>query len=106
MCKANRNVVNSAPAQSLHAIMLRMWLQELDQNALSVLLGTDMMVSGDWLILALSSMGGQKSWATVFRAFAMRLIQKGNLHTAAMCLLALDDKQGAVEVYISHKQYM
>lgn len=98
--------MNSTPTQSLHAIMLRMWLQELDQNALSVLLGTDMMVSGDWLILALSSMGGQKSWATVFRAFAMRLIQKGNLHTAAMCLLALDDKQGAVEVYISHKQYM
>lgn len=37
--------------------MLRMWLSDLDQNSLSVLLGADFMVSGDWMFLALSAMG-------------------------------------------------
>lgn len=37
--------------------MLRMWLGDLDQNSLSVLLGADFMVSGDWMFLALSAMG-------------------------------------------------
>jgi len=36
----------------------------------------------------------------------MRLLQKGELHTAALCLLALGDKNDAVEVYVSHKRYM
>lgn len=37
--------------------MLRMWLGDLDQNSLSVLLGADFVVAGDWMFLALSAMG-------------------------------------------------
>ena len=49
--------MDSVDSRSLTAVMLRMWLGELDQNSLSVLLGSDFMVSADWLFLALSAMG-------------------------------------------------
>ncbi|KAG0635022.1 WD40-repeat-containing domain protein [Tuber brumale] len=90
----------------MSAVILRMWLGDLDQNSLSVLLGADFSVPGDWVFLALSAMDGQKSWNHVVRAFVMRLLQKGELHTAVLCLLALGDKSDAVEVYVSHKKYM
>lgn len=49
--------VDSVDSRSMDAVMLRMWLGDLDQNSLSVLLGADFMVSGDWMFLALSAMG-------------------------------------------------
>ncbi|KAL7275376.1 hypothetical protein RUND412_001681 [Rhizina undulata] len=98
--------LDSVDSRSANAIMLRMWLGDLDQNSLSVMLGTELMVSGDWMLLALSAMGGQKSWNHVVRAFVMRLLQKGELHTAVLCLLALGDRNDAVEIYVSHKKYM
>lgn len=36
-----------------------MWLGDLDQNSLAVMLGADFTISGDWLFLALSAMGKQ-----------------------------------------------
>lgn len=36
----------------------------------------------------------------------MRLLQRGDVNTAVLCLLALGDKNDAVEVYVSHKRYM
>jgi hypothetical protein len=49
--------VESVNARSLNALILRMWLGDLDQNSLTVLLGADFNVAGDWLFLALSAMG-------------------------------------------------
>lgn len=40
------------------------------------------------------------------RAFVMRLLQKNDLHMAVLCLLAIGDKTDAVELYVSHKQYL
>ena len=51
------DIVELVDSRSLTAVMLRMWLGELDQNSLSVLVGADFMVSADWLFLALSAMG-------------------------------------------------
>jgi hypothetical protein len=50
-------LVDSVNARSLNLLILRMWLGDLDQNSLSVMLGADFSVSGDWLFLALSAMG-------------------------------------------------
>jgi hypothetical protein len=49
--------VDSVNARSINSLILRMWLGDLDQNSLSVMLGADFNVSGDWLFLALSAMG-------------------------------------------------
>lgn len=51
--------MDSLNARSLSAVVLRMWLNDLDQNSLAVMLGADFMVSGDWLFLALSATGKQ-----------------------------------------------
>ncbi|KAI5843207.1 WD40-repeat-containing domain protein [Tricharina praecox] len=98
--------LESVNARSLNSLVLRMWLGDLDQNSLAVMLGADFSVSGDWLFLALSAMGGQNSWTHVARAFVLKLLQKGEIHTAVLCLLAIGDKNDAVEIYISHKLYL
>ena len=124
--------VDAVNARSLNALILRMWLGELDQNALSVMLGADFAVSGDWLLLALSAtggltflpfvartyliknadfmrscgVGGQNAWTHVVRAFVLKLLQKGDLHMAVLCLLAIGDKSDAVEVYVNHKRFL
>lgn len=53
--------MDSVDSKSLTAIMLRMWLGDLEQNSLSVLLGSNLQVSADWLFLALSAMGRSSS---------------------------------------------
>lgn len=52
-----KHAVDSVDARSMSAVILRMWLGDLDQNSLSVLLGADFFVPGDWMFLALSAMG-------------------------------------------------
>ncbi|KAF8421586.1 WD40-repeat-containing domain protein [Tirmania nivea] len=101
-----RDELDSVDSRSLTAVMLRMWLGELDQNSLSVLLGSDFMVSADWLFLALSAMDGKKAWDTVARAMVMRLAQKGDIHTAAVVLLALGAAKDAVDIYVTHNMHM
>lgn|SRR5690606_17398517 len=98
--------VEGVDPKSMHAITLKTWMDENDPNALACLLGGDAMVTIDWVIMALSAMNGEKSSSLVARAFAMRFIQKGDLHTAVVLLLALGDKTGAIEIYVSHKHYL
>lgn len=52
-----KHAVDSVDARSMSAVILRMWLGDLNQNSLSVLLGADFSVPGDWVFLALSAMG-------------------------------------------------
>lgn len=40
------------------------------------------------------------------RAFVIKLLQKNDIHMAVLCLLAIDDKNEAVEIYISNKMYL
>ncbi|KAI5815327.1 WD40-repeat-containing domain protein [Pyronema omphalodes] len=98
--------MDSVNARSINSLILRMWLGDLDQNSLSVMLGADFNVSGDWLFLALSAMAGQNSWTHVARAYVLKLLQKNDIHMAVLCLLAIGDKNDAVEVYVSHHCYL
>lgn len=86
--------------------MLRLWLNELDQNALAVLMGSETLVPSDWMFIALSAMNGPKAWQQTIRIFIMRLIQKNDIHNAVMCFLAIGERENAIEQYISSKKYM
>ncbi|KAK6542789.1 hypothetical protein TWF694_006731 [Orbilia ellipsospora] len=101
-----REEIAQHPARSLQSLMLRLWLQDLDANALNVLMGSDTLVPSDWLFIALAAMGGQKSWQQSVRVFIMRLIQKGDVHNAVMCFLMIGERDQAIEHYISNKKYM
>lgn len=37
---------------------------------------------------------------------ALRLVQKGEIHTAAVVLLALGNAKDAVDIYVTHKMHM
>ncbi|KAF3191026.1 hypothetical protein TWF106_008028 [Orbilia oligospora] len=101
-----REEIAQHPARSLQSLMLRLWLHDLDANALNVLMGSETLVPSDWLFIALSAMGGQKSWQQTVRVFIMRLIQKGDVHNAVMCFLMIGERDQAIEHYVSNKKYM
>ncbi|EWC45684.1 hypothetical protein DRE_05245 [Drechslerella stenobrocha 248] len=101
-----REEIAQHPARSLQSLMLRLWLQDLDANALNVLMGSETLVASDWLFIALAAMGGQKSWQQTVRVFIMRLIQKGDVHTAVMCFLMIGERDQAIDHYVSNKKYM
>ena len=42
----------------------------------------------------------------VARAMVMRLAQKGEIHTAALVLLALGNAKDAVDIYVTHSMHM
>jgi hypothetical protein len=73
--------VESVNARSMNSLILRLWLGDIDQNSLAVMLGADFAVSGDWLFLALSAMGkhnfqifaGERNGKTEFERFGSHL---------------------------------
>ncbi|EPS35258.1 hypothetical protein H072_11571 [Dactylellina haptotyla CBS 200.50] len=101
-----REEIAQHPARSVQSLMLRLWLHDLDANALNVLMGSETLVPSDWLFIALAAMGGQKSWQQTVRLFIMRLIQQGDVHNAVMCFLMIGEREQAIEHYLSNKKYM
>lgn len=68
--------------------------------------GSDTMNSSDWMLLALSTIGGQASTKKIGQAFVPRLLEKGDIHAAVTILLGLGEHNDAVEVYYSHHLFM
>lgn len=64
------------------------------------------MTSSDWMLLALSGIGGQASQHKLGRAYVQRLLENGDVHAAATIMVGMGDYNDAVEIYISHKKYM
>lgn len=91
---------------STSAVLLSKWLGEVDVDMLAAAVGTGNISSSDWMLLALSQMGGQASASKLGQAFVQRLLQEGDVHTSATILLGLGDHSDAVEVYVSRNYYM
>ncbi|KAI9761225.1 MAG: aldehyde dehydrogenase (NAD(P)(+)) ald5 [Chaenotheca gracillima] len=91
---------------SASAVLLSKWLGDVDADMMASMVGSQTMTSSDWMLLALSSMGGQNSTKKVGEAFVQRLLEKGDIHAAATILLGLGEQNDAVEVYVSHHLYM
>lgn len=91
---------------STSAVLLSKWLGEVNVDMLAAAVGTGNISSSDWMLLALSQMGGQASTSKLGQAFVQRLLQEGDVHTSATILLGLGDHSDAVEVYVSRNYYM
>ncbi|CAG8973542.1 hypothetical protein HYALB_00002868 [Hymenoscyphus albidus] len=96
----NRHPVGSPPR-----LLLAKWLGDIDTDVLAATT-SDSMTSSDWMLLALCGIGGTASQAKVARAFVQRLLEKGDVHTAATILIGMGDQNDAIEIYVSHKRYM
>ena len=91
---------------STSAVLLSKWLSDVDVDMLAAAVGSGNISSSDWMLLALSQMGGQASTSKLGQAFVQRLLQEGDVHTSATILLGLGDHSDAVEVYVSRNYFM
>ncbi|RDL36501.1 uncharacterized protein BP5553_05853 [Venustampulla echinocandica] len=92
------------PAGSPNRLLLAKWLGDIDTDIMAT--SSESMTSSDWMLLALSGIGGTASQAKVARAYVQRLLEKGDVHTAATILIGMGDQNDAIEIYVSHKKYM
>jgi hypothetical protein len=64
------------------------------------------MSSSDWMFLALTQMGGQSSTKKIGEAFVQKMLEKGDIHSAATILIGLGEQNDAIEVYVSRCYFM
>lgn len=89
---------------STNRILLAKWLGDINTDIMAM--GSENMTSSDWMLLALSGIGGQASQHKLGRAYVQRLLENGDVHAAATIMIGLGDHNDAIEIYISHKKYM
>lgn len=70
------------------------------------MLGSGTANKSAWMFLALSQMGGQEQANKIGQTFVQRLLESGDIHASATILLALGDRNDAIEVYVSRNYYM
>ncbi|KAG5935493.1 hypothetical protein E4U53_000420 [Claviceps sorghi] len=92
------------PGGSASRILLAKWLGDMEADFM--LGSSENMSSSDWMLLALSGIGGQQSQHKLGRAYVQRLLETGDVHVAVTIMLGMGDHHDAIEVYISHKRYM
>eukprot|EP00898_Chlorokybus_atmophyticus_P004873 jgi/Chlat1/5387/Chrsp35S05218 len=75
--------------------MLSIWRGDV-RTAIEMLLKANAL-TGDWVSVSVSA--GRSAWEQVSRAYAQVLEERGELHSAVMHLLAVQDVHAAVNVY-------
>lgn len=96
--------LNRHPVGSPNRVLLAKWLGDIDTDIMAS--SSESMTSSDWMLLALSGIGGHASQAKVARAYVQRLLEKGDVHTAATIMIGMGDQNDAIEIYVSHKKFM
>lgn len=99
-----RDEMTRHPSGSASRILLAKWLGDIDADIISA--SAESMTSSDWMLLALSGIGGQASQHKLGRAYVQRLLEAGDVHAAVTIMIGMGDHNDAIEIYISHKRYM
>jgi hypothetical protein len=85
-------------------ILLSTWLGDVDSDFMVT--SSRNMTSSDWMLLALSGIGGRSSQQKVARAYIQRLLETGDVHSAATIMIGFGDHNDAIEIYISHRRFL
>jgi hypothetical protein len=93
------------PSGTPSRILLAKWLGDIDTDIMTQAMSEN-MTSSDWMLLALSGIGGQASQHKLGRAYVQRLLENGDVHAAATIMIGMGDHNDAIEIYVSHKKYM
>ncbi|KAK7949112.1 uncharacterized protein PG986_009998 [Apiospora aurea] len=99
-----RDELSRHPQGSPSRILLSKWLGDIDADVMAA--SSENMTSSDWMLLALSGIGGQASQHKLGRAYVQRLLESGDLHAAATIMIGMGDHNDAIEIYVSHKRFM
>ncbi|KAI0451895.1 hypothetical protein F5B21DRAFT_361068 [Xylaria acuta] len=92
------------PARSPSRILLAKWLGDMNADVMTAT--SENMTSSDWMLLALSGIGGHASQHNLGRAFVQRLLENGDVHAAATIMIGMGDYNDAIEIYVSHKKFL
>lgn len=92
--------------ESQSAVLLAQWLGETDTDQMASMIKPGQVTGFDWMVLALSQMSRQAQANKVGQAFVQKLLEIGDIHTAASILLGLGDINDAIEVYVSQNHFM
>lgn len=99
-----RDEMSRHPVGTPNRLLLTKWLGNIDIDIMAA--SSESMTASDWMLLALSGIGGQGSQQKVARAYVQRLLEKGDVHSAATIMIGMGDQNDAIEIYVSHKRYM
>lgn len=101
-----RDELSRHPAGSSNAALLSRWLND-DPDHLASIMGAGGTTTGmDWMLLALSGIGNQDQAKKIAQTFVQKMLAKGDIHAAATILLAIGDRNDAIEVYVTRDHYM
>ncbi|KAI1156569.1 hypothetical protein F4825DRAFT_446422 [Nemania diffusa] len=99
-----RDEILRHPARSASRILLAKWLGDINADVMTAT--SENMTSSDWMLLALSGIGGQASQHSLGRAYVQRLLENGDVHAAATIMVGMGDYNDAIEIYVSHKKFL
>ncbi|EXK79015.1 hypothetical protein FOQG_16332 [Fusarium oxysporum f. sp. raphani 54005] len=99
-----RDEMSRHPQGSPSRILLAKWLDDINPNIMNA--NFENMTSSDWMLLALSGIGGHASQQKLGHMYVQRLLEAGDVDAAVTIMLGMGDHNDAIEVYISHKRYM
>ncbi|PKY00069.1 WD domain protein [Aspergillus campestris IBT 28561] len=88
------------------AVLLAQWIGQSDADYMVSMMGPGPASVVDWMLLAFSQMNGESQANKVGQAFVQKLLEAGDVHTAATILLGIGDKIDAIEVYVSQNYFM
>ncbi|KAL9107389.1 MAG: hypothetical protein Q9227_007673 [Pyrenula ochraceoflavens] len=101
-----RDELSRHPIGSTNAALLSRWLDDDPDHLASIMGSGGTSTSMDWMMLALSGVGNQDTAKKVGQAFVQKMLAKGDIHSAATILLALGDRNDAIEVYVTGDRWM
>lgn len=99
-----RDEMSRHPLGTPARILLAKWLGDVDSDVLAT--SSENMTSSDWMLLALSGIGGTAAQHKLGLAVVQRLLENGDIHSAVTIMIGMGETQEAIEVYISHKKYL
>lgn len=99
-----RDELSRHPRGSRASVYLSKWLNE-DPDYLPTLLSSNEAPEQDWFLLSLSLLTPKSNKRTA-QAFAEKMLNQGDAHTAATVLHAIGDRNEAIEVYVSRNCFM
>lgn len=99
-----RDEMSRHPQGAPTRILLAKWLGDIDPDIMAT--SSENMTSSDWMLLALSGIGGTAAQHKLGRAYVQRLLENGDIHSAVTIMIGMGDHTDAIEVYISHKKFL
>ncbi|GLA32742.1 hypothetical protein AnigIFM63604_009194 [Aspergillus niger] len=101
-----RDELSNHPEASQSAVLLAQWIGESDTDNMLSMISSGPASITDWMLLAFSQMSGESQSNKIGQALVQKLLEIGDVHTAATILLGLGDRNDAIEVYVSQNYYM